>query len=73
MCACSLCIYVHVAYTYSAHKGQKRALDSSQLELQMVVIHDLVVGNSTRSCGKAGSVLLSRLFILERKIFLEKM
>lgn len=42
---------------HSAYKGQKKALDILQLELQMVVIQDLVVGNSTMSCGKAGSVL----------------
>jgi hypothetical protein len=42
-----------------AHRGQKRALDILQLELQMIVSHHVGVGNHTQDFGKSRHIELS--------------
>ena len=45
VCECLACMHVYVPHVCSAHRGQKRALDPLELELQEVVSYH--VGTET--------------------------
>ena len=52
-----VCMCIHVQCTCSALRGQKRALDSLDLDLQMVAIHHVGCKNQTQILCKAASTL----------------
>ena len=52
-------MYVCVPSVCSGHREQKKVLDPSELELQMVVSHHVDAGNRTRSGPLQEQVLLS--------------
>jgi hypothetical protein len=52
-------MHADAPYTCSAHRGQERAPDSLELELQMVVSCLWVLGIKTGSSGRAASDLIA--------------
>lgn len=42
---CFVCVCVCATFTHDAHRGQKRALDPLDLDLQMVVSHHVHAAN----------------------------
>jgi hypothetical protein len=51
-------VYVRALHALpSVHGGEKAALDPLELELQMTVNHDVLLGTQLRSCARASSAL----------------
>ena len=56
---CFVCMYVCVLYVclVANRRGPQETLDLLELELEMVVSHQCILGTELRSSGKAATVL----------------